>query len=93
MLWEMLNAARDLGRVQEIAVVLIGYGFGSFVQGYVFLAPLDRLHSVTWIDGFINDSNFKKAHAVAKKMRWISEGECETPKELDAKLAERFCGP
>ncbi len=68
-------------------------GFGSFVQGYVFLAPLDRLHSVTWIDGFINDSNFKKAHAVAKKMRWISEGECETPKELDAKLAKRFCGP
>lgn len=32
MLWEMLNAARDIGRVQEIASVLIRYGFGSFVQ-------------------------------------------------------------
>ncbi len=32
MLWEMLNAARDLGRVQEIAGVLIRYGFGSFVH-------------------------------------------------------------
>ncbi len=68
-------------------------GFASFAQGYVFLAPLDELHSVTWIDGFINESNFKKARAVAKKMRWIGEGECQTPKELDATLAERFCGP
>ena len=32
MLWEMLNAARDLGRVQEIAGVLIRYGFGSVVH-------------------------------------------------------------
>lgn len=32
MLWEMLNAARDLGRVQEIAGILIRYGFGSFVH-------------------------------------------------------------
>jgi ubiquinone biosynthesis protein len=32
MLWEMLNAARDLGRVQDIASVLIRYGFGSFVR-------------------------------------------------------------
>ncbi len=32
MLWEMLNAARDLGRVQEIAGVLIRYGFGSMVH-------------------------------------------------------------
>ncbi|WP_349431335.1 AarF/UbiB family protein [Methylomarinum sp. Ch1-1] len=32
MLWEMLNAARDLGRMQEIAGVLIRYGFGSFVH-------------------------------------------------------------
>jgi len=32
MLWEMLNAARDLGRVHDIASVLIRYGFGSFVR-------------------------------------------------------------
>lgn len=32
MLWEMLNAARDLGRIQDIATVLIRYGFGSFVR-------------------------------------------------------------
>lgn len=32
MLWEMLNAARDLGRVQDIASVLIRYGFGGFVR-------------------------------------------------------------
>ncbi|MDO9139346.1 MAG: AarF/UbiB family protein, partial [Methylobacter sp.] len=33
MLWEMLNAARDLGRIHDIASVLIRYGFGSFVRG------------------------------------------------------------
>ena len=32
MLWEMLNAARDLGRVQDIASVMIRYGFGGFVR-------------------------------------------------------------
>ncbi len=32
MLWEILNAARDLGRVQEIASILIRYGFGGFVH-------------------------------------------------------------
>jgi len=33
MLWEMLNAARDLGRAHDIASVLIRYGFGGFVRG------------------------------------------------------------
>jgi len=32
MLWEMFNVARDLGRVQDIASILIRYGFGSFVN-------------------------------------------------------------
>ena len=32
MLWEFLNAAKDLGRMQDIAAVLIRYGFGGFVQ-------------------------------------------------------------
>ncbi|WP_020561676.1 ABC1 kinase family protein [Methylosarcina fibrata] len=32
MLWEVLSVARDIGRVQDIASVLIRYGFGSFVR-------------------------------------------------------------
>ncbi len=32
MLWQALSAARDLGRVQDIAAVLIRYGFGDVVQ-------------------------------------------------------------
>ncbi|MDD1619859.1 MAG: AarF/UbiB family protein [Methylococcaceae bacterium] len=32
MLWEFLNAAKDIGRMQDIATVLIRYGFGGFVQ-------------------------------------------------------------
>jgi len=32
MLWEALGAARDLGRVQQIAAVLVRYGFGGLVR-------------------------------------------------------------
>jgi len=42
MLWEMLNAARDLGRVHDIASVLIRYGFGSFVHGLGMGKALER---------------------------------------------------
>ncbi len=42
MLWEMLNAARDLGRVHDIASVLIRYGFGSFVRGLGVGKALER---------------------------------------------------
>jgi len=42
MLWEMLNAARDLGRVNNIASVLIRYGFGGFVRGLGMGKALER---------------------------------------------------
>ena len=42
MLWEMLNAARDLGRVHDIASVLIRYGFGSFVRVLGIGGALER---------------------------------------------------
>ena len=42
MLWEMLNAARDLGRLQDIAVVMIRYGFGGFVRKLGFGAVLEQ---------------------------------------------------
>lgn len=32
MLWQALSAARDLGRVQDIASVLVRYGFGDLVR-------------------------------------------------------------
>ena len=46
MLWEMLNAARDLGRVHDIASVLIRYGFGSFVRGLGMGKTLERAGKV-----------------------------------------------
>jgi ubiquinone biosynthesis protein len=42
MLWEMLNATRDMGRVHDIATVLIRYGFGSFVRGLGVGKALER---------------------------------------------------
>ncbi len=42
MLWEMLNAARDLGRVHAIASVLIRYGFGGFVRSLGMGKALER---------------------------------------------------
>ena len=46
MLWEILNAARDLGRVQEIASILIRYGFGGFVHGLGMGHALERAGKV-----------------------------------------------
>lgn len=38
----MLNAVRDLGRIHDIASVLIRYGFGSFVRGLGMGEVLER---------------------------------------------------
>ncbi|WP_292436131.1 AarF/UbiB family protein [Methylobacter sp.] len=38
----MLSATRDMGRVQDIATVLIRYGFGSFVRGLGVGKALER---------------------------------------------------
>ncbi len=32
MLWETFNALRDLGRIHDIAAILIRYGFGDLVR-------------------------------------------------------------
>ena len=42
MLWDALSAVRDLGRVQEIAAVLIRYGFGDVVQRVGMARVLER---------------------------------------------------
>lgn len=42
MLWELLNAARDLGRVQDIASVMIRYGFGGVVRKLGIGGALER---------------------------------------------------
>jgi len=46
MLWQALSAARDLGRVQDIAAVLIRYGFGDMVQRVGMAGALERAGKV-----------------------------------------------
>ncbi|QCU72473.1 ubiquinone biosynthesis protein UbiB [Luteimonas yindakuii] len=41
-MWETLGTVRDLGRLQEIAVVLARYGFGDVVQRIGLAAALER---------------------------------------------------
>ena len=43
MLWEMITTAKDLGRVQDIAAVLIRYGFGSVVRKLGLGRALERV--------------------------------------------------
>lgn len=43
MLWELLNAAKDLSRAQDVATVLIRYGFGGFVHMLGLGRALERL--------------------------------------------------
>ena len=49
MLWEALSAARDLGRVHDIASVLIRYGFGDAVRRIGMAGALERAgHTLHW---------------------------------------------
>lgn len=41
-MWETLGTVRDLGRLQEIAVVLIRYGFGDLVRRIGLAGALER---------------------------------------------------
>ena len=51
MLWQALAAARDLGRLQEIASVLIRYGFGGLVRRIGLSDALERAgHALHWSD-------------------------------------------
>lgn len=43
MWWELLNAAKDLSRAQDVAAVLIRYGFGSFVHALGIGRALERV--------------------------------------------------
>lgn len=43
MWWELLNAAKDLSRAQEVAGVLIRYGFGGFVHTLGIGRALERV--------------------------------------------------
>lgn len=42
MLWQALSAARDLGRVQDIAAVLVRYGFGDLVRRVGMAGALEK---------------------------------------------------
>ncbi len=44
--WETLNAARDLGRIHDIASVLIRYGFSDMVRRLGMAATLERAGKV-----------------------------------------------
>lgn len=46
MLWQAINAARDLGRVQDIAAVLVRYGFGDLVRRIGMAGALERAGKV-----------------------------------------------
>ena len=62
--------------------------FSDIAQGYVFMKPLKDLTKVTWVPGFIGDSNFERTRAIALKRGWIGEDECTTPEEMDSKMAQ-----
>lgn len=52
MLWQALSAARDIGRMQDIASVLIRFGFGDIVQRIGMAGALERAGKVLhWKEG------------------------------------------
>jgi hypothetical protein len=65
-------------------------GLADFAQGYVFLRPIADLTRVSWIDGFVDSSNFARALPVAEEMGWSTKGECSNPECLDGKMKKKF---
>jgi ubiquinone biosynthesis protein len=51
MLWDTLSAARDLGRLQEVASVLARYGFGDLVRRLGLARVLERAGRVVDLRG------------------------------------------
>jgi hypothetical protein len=60
--------------------------FDKLAEGYIVLKPVNKLHPVHWIEGFIVESNFKEAIDVAVKMGQADPKREDTPEKLDAKL-------
>lgn len=66
--------------------------FSDIAQGYIYIKPIRNLGKMTWIEGFVDRSNFKRAKAIAEKRGWIAmfeksglikAGECNSPKGLN----------
>jgi hypothetical protein len=58
----------------------------DLAQGYILQAPFEKLHTVKWVDGFVNPSNFKmlRTYALQSELMTVSEG--STPEELQQEL-------
>lgn len=64
--------------------------FKDFAEGYVYLGSTSQLKPVTWAKGFITPNTFEEARTVAERLRWIKQGQCTTPEQLEAALAARL---
>jgi uncharacterized iron-regulated protein len=64
--------------------------FSDITQGYIFFKRIERLGGITWVNGFIDESNFEKAKAIAQKRGWVKPEKCNTPQQLDEKLKQIF---
>jgi len=66
--------------------------FDDIARGYVFLKPLDEITKVTWVEGFIDESNFEKARGIMlKKVKPRDRKEveeCRTPEQVDDLMKE-----
>ncbi|NLC60853.1 MAG: ubiquinone biosynthesis protein UbiB, partial [Gammaproteobacteria bacterium] len=64
-MWETIGTVRDLGRLQEIASVLIRFGFGEFVQRIGLVGALERAGRLL----HIGQQEERQRHAPAVRFR------------------------
>ncbi|HUV03596.1 MAG TPA: hypothetical protein VMX94_00645 [Armatimonadota bacterium] len=64
--------------------------FSQLAHGYVFLKPTAKLNRTTWVDGFVDKTNFESIRQIAVKRQWINENECAGPAELDSRMKQVF---
>jgi hypothetical protein len=60
--------------------------FADIAQGYVFLAPLNQLHRVSWAKGFVNEKNYAVLRAFLRQRGGLESQEDLTYKGLNDAL-------
>lgn len=64
----------------------------DLIDGYIFLVPLKEQHRMTWIEGFVQPSNYQEARQIALRFKMIDSDTVTSPVELDRALALFFSG-
>ena len=69
MIWEVLNAARDLGRIHDLATILVRYGLGDFAARIGVTGFLERAGKALHVKHGLDFERLSTAQRVARALQ------------------------